>query len=442
MSRGSSPTSRGPSSRSTQAASARLLPAEPTAALASPKPVMPASVSTRTRVESKARVTPKSLRCWRSSGIGTCSQSARTPVIFMPSPLRSPPHRFRRAARLRRVSQPRRTHSGRAGAAPPRARARQASPRPPPPPGRRNSPRRQARAAAARAPGPPHRRGAARRPAAAAAPDGRQAAPAPVQPRPEARANRFHPVRALAPRGGRAHHVLRAGRIQQPAHAHGKLHIVAHMGVALAGIAVEQALRRAPAQHGFQLPGKVGRIADAGAHALPHEGRGLVRGVAGDEQASPPPAPRDRGMEGVDDGALDLRVLRPDPGREQAPDRLGIVVLALLHPDFPAPAAARGAHIGRGPHGVAELAGIVAEVWARALQNQVDHQPALVETQGPRCRRGWRRARRSAPRRSRRHSAHPAPPGRRPHGRAGPGHGGTARRPARNTPSSVGWWKR
>ena len=54
-----------------------------TPALASPQPVMPASVSIRTMTESKLGWRPKSERCCRSGGIGTWTQVAWTLVIFM-----------------------------------------------------------------------------------------------------------------------------------------------------------------------------------------------------------------------------------------------------------------------------------------------------------------------------------------------------------------------
>ena len=59
------------------------MPALPTAALASPKPTRPPSVSTRTSVESNALMRPKSVVCCFSSGIGTCSQSALILRIFI-----------------------------------------------------------------------------------------------------------------------------------------------------------------------------------------------------------------------------------------------------------------------------------------------------------------------------------------------------------------------
>ncbi len=60
------------------ATSAPQLPALPTAALASPQPTRPSSVSMRTRAMSKLAMRPKSETCWRSVGIGTDSQRAST----------------------------------------------------------------------------------------------------------------------------------------------------------------------------------------------------------------------------------------------------------------------------------------------------------------------------------------------------------------------------
>ena len=69
-----------------------------------------------------------------------------------------------------------------------------------------------------------------------------------------------------------------------------------------------------------ELPGEVHRVADARAHALAHEGRGLVRGVAGEEQPAPPPGVGDERVEGVDGSALELGLLGREPAVEQLPD--------------------------------------------------------------------------------------------------------------------------
>ena len=70
----------------------------------------------------------------------------------------------------------------------------------------------------------------------------------------------------------------------------------AHMGLALVAVAVEQRLGRGAlhlaVQHRAQLPGQVGHVAHALAHALAQEGRLHVRRVAGQEHAPGAPALR------------------------------------------------------------------------------------------------------------------------------------------------------
>ena len=84
----------------------------------------------------------------------------------------------------------------------------------------------------------------------------------------------------------------RIGLLQHGAELHRQLDEGAHMRRALAFVGVEQAIGRAAAQHGVELPGEVGGIAHAGAHALAEEGRRLVAGVAGQQQPPSPPALR------------------------------------------------------------------------------------------------------------------------------------------------------
>src|SRR3546814_17228986 len=66
-----------------QATRAWLTPELPTAAFDSPQPTRPLSVSTRTSVESKDSVGPKSLTCCFYGRIGTCSHVAVTDLSFM-----------------------------------------------------------------------------------------------------------------------------------------------------------------------------------------------------------------------------------------------------------------------------------------------------------------------------------------------------------------------
>src|SRR5215469_263730 len=83
MSRGSSPLRSGPNSSLISVVSAWFCAMPPTCALASPQPTSPHSVSMRTIVPSNDSVLPKSLVCWRSGGIGICTQCAATDLIFI-----------------------------------------------------------------------------------------------------------------------------------------------------------------------------------------------------------------------------------------------------------------------------------------------------------------------------------------------------------------------
>jgi hypothetical protein len=83
MSRGSCPIRTGASSSLTIAASPCPGAELPTPALASPWPIIPHSVSTRTSTVSKVSTRPKSETCCRSGGIGTCSQVAWTLAMRM-----------------------------------------------------------------------------------------------------------------------------------------------------------------------------------------------------------------------------------------------------------------------------------------------------------------------------------------------------------------------
>ena len=154
---------------------------------------------------------------------------------------------------------------------------------------------------------------------------------------------------------------------------------------ALGLVGVEQRVAGPPPEHADELPGEVGRVADARAHALAEEGRRLVRGVPGDQQRAVAPAPGDHRVEGVGRRALELGVLGGDPALEQLPDPRGgghrLRVLAGQDRDLPAPAVARAAHVGRRAGRVAVLHAVVAEAGHRALEDRVHHQPALVEAE-------------------------------------------------------------
>ncbi len=119
----------------------------------------------------------------------------------------------------------------------------------------------------------------------------------------------------------------------------------ADVGLPLRLVGVEQRLGRASAADALELPGEVGDVADAGAHALAEERRHLVRAVAGDEHPAPAPIPRHERVERVDGGADDVDVLGGDPGREQLARRVRrlevVEVLARQRHDLPAPVRRR-----------------------------------------------------------------------------------------------------
>jgi hypothetical protein len=84
----------------------------------------------------------------------------------------------------------------------------------------------------------------------------------------EARRPRGAPASRVARRGGRP-----VQGAHDPAHADGELDEAAGVRLALRLIGVEQRLVGLAREHRVQLPGQVGRVAQAGAHALAGEGR-------------------------------------------------------------------------------------------------------------------------------------------------------------------------
>ncbi len=131
------------------------------------------------------------------------------------------------------------------------------------------------------------------------------------------------------------------------------------MGAALEAVAVEQRVAAPAAENGIEFPGQVGHVAQALAHALAEEGRLLVGGVAGDEHAAGPPAPRHQRVESVAGLAPELAFARADPALQQRPGALGCGgvrgVLASLQRNLPAPVAAGPDDVGAGTVGLAVL---------------------------------------------------------------------------------------
>ncbi len=89
----------------------------------------------------------------------------------------------------------------------------------------------------------------------------------------------------------------RIGDADHPAELHREARSIARTcGDALARVGVEQRIRARAGEHEVELPGEIGGVAEARAHALAGERRHLVRGVAGEQQAAraasrPPSAP-------------------------------------------------------------------------------------------------------------------------------------------------------
>src|SRR3954469_614478 len=82
---------------------------------------------------------------------------------------------------------------------------------------------------------------------------------------------------------------------------------------------------RAFAPHQRELPGQIGGVADAGAHALAHEGGRLVAGVAQQEDAAGPPALGHERVKAIDRGTPDFDRIRIDEAGELLPDIVAAV---------------------------------------------------------------------------------------------------------------------
>src|SRR5262252_1267962 len=152
--------------------------------------------------------------------------------------------------------------------------------------------------------------------------------------------------------------------------------------LSLALVTVEQRIMRTGAQHERELPGQIGGVADAGAHALPHEGRRLVAGIAGEEDAAGAPALGDQRVKAIDRRAPDLDCRRVDEAREvprhilRRAERLRR--LARQELDLPAPQVAWTDDEGRGPLRPAVLDAFPRQ-FDRTREAHVDHHPPFVE---------------------------------------------------------------
>ena len=187
--------------------------------------------------------------------------------------------------------------------------------------------------------------------------------------------------------------VARPGRVRvrgldDRAEADRELDELAHVGAALGLAGVEQRFAGRAGHHHPELPGEVGGVPDAGAHALPEEGRGLVRAVPGQHQPAAAPRCGEQRMEGVDRGALDADVVRADRVGQHRPDPLGPhdpgFVVARHEHDLPAMPGALHVYPGHRPARVAVLDRIVGKP-PRAFRprpcDDVHDEPGLVQAE-------------------------------------------------------------
>ena len=95
---------------------------------------------------------------------------------------------------------------------------------------------------------------------------------------------------------------------------------LAHMLASFLAIGVEEPGAGLPVQNPVELPDEVSDVANALAHALADKRRLLMRGIAGQEYAAPPPFPGDQRMKPVARGTPQRGVIRRDPSGEKPPD--------------------------------------------------------------------------------------------------------------------------
>ena len=157
------------------------------------------------------------------------------------------------------------------------------------------------------------------------------------------------------------------------------------MGRALRLVGVQQVGRSLATDDRIQFPSQIEGVAYARTHALTEEGRRLVRRVARQHQAAFAPAFGNDGVKGVDDRALYVGMLGPNPARQQRPqvfwlDHLFGHVTRHQH-DFPAAAVAGDVAIGHGPRRVAMLHGVTWQLGRSRLEQGIEHQPGLVQPQ-------------------------------------------------------------
>ena len=159
------------------------------------------------------------------------------------------------------------------------------------------------------------------------------------------------------------------------------------LGHALLLVGVEQGLRRETFEHEVELPCQVVGVAKAGAQALRQEGRHLVTGVAGQEDAAAAPGCGEQRTKLVVDDANELELVRRGAlaAVEAAPDVLGFDrldgVFAVEQHEGPPAVVRAHAHGHAGLGRLAELAHVGQVGALLTARPRVDDQPGLVEAQ-------------------------------------------------------------
>lgn len=176
----------------------------------------------------------------------------------------------------------------------------------------------------------------------------------------------------------------RLGRVRDAddlAEVDGELHQRLHVRGALGVVGVEQGDGGTAAQHQVELPGEVGGVTQAGAHALPGERRRLVGGVPGQQDPAVVPPLHPPGLEPVHGVALERGVAGVHvPRRQQLPGGgLGVELvegLAGQAHELPAPTAGSARHQRGGAGRIADLQ--VDRIEHPGLvEHDVDDQPVV-----------------------------------------------------------------
>src|SRR5882724_200076 len=120
------------------------------------------------------------------------------------------------------------------------------------------------------------------------------------------------------------------GGAADAADVHGKADEVSHERFAFGAVAIEQLVRRLAVEDESELPGKIGGVANARAHALAHKGRHDVRGVARKNDAADLPVVEQFGLEDIRCLADELDVVTSHPSSHKGPRSIGLLRPFLL----------------------------------------------------------------------------------------------------------------